>query len=115
MSKKGLLLVFSVLGVLILSNIYSGYVNVFTEGIGKSYLYQTEFAEFQFTEVPSKGRDIQMMEAQFSRFKENNPHHAHLELYRTFKMNPLKFWIWFSYCTDDRYDFKFKKKFTSSW
>lgn len=97
-------------GILILSNIYSGYINVFTEGLFKSYLYQTEKAEFQFWTMPSKGRDIQMMERQFSSFKEKNPKYLNLQLYRTFTRNPLKFWNWLDYLTNDRYDFKFRKE-----
>jgi len=106
--RRILLTVFSV--ILILSNSYSGYINVFTEGLTKSYLFQTEKAEFEFWTMPSKGRDIEMMEKQFSSFKENNPAYSNLNLNRTFRRNPLKFWNWYNYLTNEQYDYEFQKE-----
>jgi hypothetical protein len=47
--------------------------------------------EFEFWTMPSKGRDIEMMEKQFLSFKENNPAYSNLILNRTFRRNLLKF------------------------
>lgn len=110
MSKNQLILFISILGFLILTNGFSGYINVLTEGIGTPYLYQTPNAEFQFTSIPSKGRGIDMMEGQFSSFKKENPHYSDLTLYRTFKRNPLKFWNWFNYLTNEKYDYPYLKE-----
>lgn len=110
MKKRRIIILTSFSAILILSNIYSGYINVFTEGLFKSYLFQTEKAEFEFWTMPSKGRDIEMMELQFNDFKELNPEYADLEIYRTFSRNPLKFWNWYDYLTNDRYDYKFQKE-----
>jgi hypothetical protein len=80
------------------------------EGLGQSYLFQTKNAEFEFLMMPSKGRDIKMMELQFKDFKEQSPRYSDLSLYRTFKRNPLKFWNWFDYLRNDRYDYEFQEE-----
>jgi hypothetical protein len=114
MTKKRIIILTIFSTILILSNIYSGYINVFTEGLFKSYLFQTEKAEFEFWTMPSKGRDIEMMELQFEDFKEQNPEHSDLELHRTFSRNPLKFWNWFDYLTNDRYQYKYQNKISQA-
>ena len=114
MTKKRLTILTIFSAILILSNIYSGYINVFTEGLFKSYLFQTEKAEFEFWTMPTKGRDIEMMELQFEDFKEKNPEHSDLELHRTFSRNPLKFWNWFDYLTNDRYQYKYQNKISQA-
>ncbi|WP_297336602.1 hypothetical protein [Algoriphagus sp.] len=110
MSKNQLILFISILGFLILTNIFSGYINALTEGIGTHDLYQTPNAEFQFTSIPSKGRGINMMKEQFSNFKKENPHYSDLTLYRTCKRNPLKFWNWHNYLTHKKYEFPYLKE-----
>jgi hypothetical protein len=110
MNKKiiKVLIIFS--AITVLSNYYSAYINVFTEGLFKTYLFQTEKAEFEFRTMPSKGRDIEMMELHFKNFKKQNSFNSNLELHRTFKRNPLKFWNWFDYLTNKRYDYNYQKK-----
>ncbi|WP_250433173.1 hypothetical protein [Hanstruepera flava] len=103
-----------ILAVLLLSNSFSGYINLFTEGLFKNYHYQTENAEFEFTTIPSKGRDIEMMKRNFTYFKEQHPEYNDLKLYRTFERNPLKFWNWYSYISDDIYQFQYKIKTESN-
>jgi hypothetical protein len=114
MTKRQIAILTIFSAIIILSNIFSGYINVFTEGLFKSYLFQTEKAEFEFWTMPSKGRDTEMMELQFKNFKEQNPEYSDLEIYRTFGRNPLKFWNWFDYLTNDRYDYKYQKKISQS-
>ena len=110
MTKKPFFLIFSIIGILLLSNIFSGHINAWSDGIGTSYLYQTQNAEFQFTTMPSKGRTIEMMEGQFSSFKDENPHYSDLVLYRTFKRDPLKFWNWYGYLANEKYDYPYLKQ-----
>lgn len=110
MTKKRLIILTIFSAIVILSNIYSGYINVFTEGLFKSYLFQTGNAEFEFGTMPSKGRNIKMMERQFSSFKEKNPEYSDLQLFRAFKRNPLKFWNWYSYLTNEQYSYDYQKK-----
>jgi len=110
MKKKRIRILILVITILTLSNLFSGYINILTEGLFKTYLYQTSNAEFEFTTMPSKGRDIGMMERQFSDFKETHPEYSNLKLFRTFKRNPLKFWNWYSHLTDKMYNYEYHKK-----
>lgn len=110
MSKKSINLLTIVSVIVILSNIFSVYINAFTEGIMKSYLFQTEKAEFEFWTMPSKGRDIEMMEGFFTSFKDAHPEYSDLKLYRTFKRNPLKFWNWYVYLTNERYAYEYQEE-----
>ena len=110
MSKKSINLLILISAMVILSNIFSVYVNAFTDGMMKSYLFQTEKAEFEFWTMPSKGRDIEMMEGHFASFKDAHQEHSNLKLYRTFKRNPLKFWNWYTYLTNERYDYEYQEE-----
>ena len=113
MKTKNLKILITIIGLLIIGNLLSGYINLFTEGF-KNYHYQTKDAEFDFTLIPSKGRDIEMMKRNFTYFKEQHPEYNYLKLYRTFKRNPLKFWNWYSYISDDIYQFEYKIKTESN-
>jgi len=110
MTKRRIITLTISLVIIVTSNIYSGYINVFTEGLFKSYLYQTGNAEFEFWAVPSKGRDEKMMQLKFNDFKNQNIEFSNLRIYRTFKRNPLKFWNWYDYLTNERYNYPFKEK-----
>jgi len=61
--------------------------------------------------MPSKGRDLKMMEIQFDTFKSENPETKDLKLYRTFRRNPLEFWNWYDYLTNNNYSYEFKSSF----
>jgi len=113
MNRKQLKISIILISFLAISNIFSGYINIFTEGLFRTYLYQTENAEFEFTTMPAKRRDTGMMERQFSNFKENNPKYEDLKLFRTFERNPLKFWNWYLYLTDEIYHYEYHKKMDS--
>ena len=113
MKKKGIIISIVIIAALLLSNFLSGYINIITEGLFRTYLYQTENAEFEFTTMPAKGRDIGMMERQFSDFKEAHPEYEQLELYRAFKRNPLKFWNWYSYLTHEMYQYEYHEEVES--
>jgi hypothetical protein len=108
MSKRKLFGLIAILLILGISNIYSGYINIFTEGIGKRYHFQTESGDFEFTAIPSKGRDTKMMMRQYeNHIKEKGTETE--EIYRTFRGNPLKFWNWYTYSTNELYQFDYKK------
>ncbi len=110
MKRKQIRISILFIALLILSNAFSGYINVFSDGLFNTYLYQTENAEFEFTAIPSKGRDIGMMERQFSNFKKNSPEYKGLKLFRTFKREPLKFWNWYLYLTNGMYQYEYHEK-----
>src|SRR6187551_2168991 len=114
MKKRSIVVFISVVLLITISNIISPFINAFTEGIFPSYTFQTESEEFEFWAIPSKGRDIKMMERQFSSFKENNTEYSKLTIYRTFKRNPLKFWNWFNYLSNELYDYPYKEYKESS-
>ncbi|MCE2612329.1 hypothetical protein LVD13_05035 [Flavobacteriaceae bacterium D16] len=114
MKRKQIKILVIIIGIIALSNFLSGYINVFTEGLFMTYHYQTENAEFEFTTMPAKGRDIGMMERQFSHFKNTNPEFKELELHRTFKRNPIKFWNWYSYITNEMYDYEYHTEVESN-
>ncbi len=113
MKRKQIKILLVIIGILVLSNFLSGYINIFTEGLFRNYLYQTENAEFEFTTMPAKGRDIEMMERQFSDFKNSNPEFEELELHRTFKRNPSKFWNWYTYLTSPVYHYGYQNELIS--
>jgi hypothetical protein len=107
MKRRGVITV--VVLTIVISNLFSGYINIFTEGLFKWYTFQTENGEFAFSAMPSKGRDTEVMERQFSSFKENNPKYSGLIIYRTFRRNPLKFWNWYDYISNPLYRYPFKE------
>ena len=113
MKKKRLKTPIILFAILLLSNIFSGYINFFSEGLFETYLYQTENAEFEFTTMPAKGRCIEMMKRQFSHFKETHPEYQDLKLFRTFKRNPLKFWNYYSYLTSEMFQYDYQIKVES--
>ena len=97
-------------GIILISNFMSSYINLFTEGIITTDLYQSEKAEFEFMTVPAKGRDISMMESHFTNFKESSPEYKDLKLYRTFKKKPFEFWNWYAYLTDPKYQYEYQNE-----
>ncbi|WP_048330885.1 hypothetical protein [Bizionia psychrotolerans] len=114
MKRKKLKISLIIIGTVILSNFLSVYINILTDGLFRTYLYQTENTEFVFTAMPAKGRDIGMMERQFSSFKEKNPEYKELEIHRTFKRNPLKFWNWYSYLSHGMYNYNYQNEVESN-
>jgi hypothetical protein len=106
------LLILAVL-LIVFSNLFSPYINVFAVGLFPTFHYQTENAEFEFTAMPSKGRDIEMMERHFQTFKNSIPNGEQQQLFRTFKRNPFMFWNWYSYMTSDIYDYDYQRASSS--
>lgn len=95
-------------GTILLGNLLSGFINLFTKGIIATYHYQSENAEFNFTMIPAKGRSIDMMKGHFTSFKESNPEYKELKLYRTFNKNLFEFWNWYAFLTDPKYQYEYQ-------
>ncbi len=77
--------------------------------IGKPFIFETTSKEFTYRLVPSKGNgEAQMLES-FNSFKENNPEHKKLILYRTFDIEIIKFWKWREYLSNDLYRYPLKR------
>lgn len=73
----------------------------------KWYYYSSADGKFTFGEFPAKGRDLKMMERQWAQYKmEQQP--ADTNLYRSYAINPLKFWLWKDYLFHDRYKYPYK-------
>jgi len=62
--------------------------------IAVRYTYSTANNEYIDTVFPGKGGTINAMEAGFENFKKSNPEHKDLILYRRFRIEPWKFWLW---------------------
>ncbi|UZD22768.1 hypothetical protein PBT90_04965 [Algoriphagus halophytocola] len=103
--KKALIIA---VALILVSNILSGFINLFTKGIIATYHYQSENAEFKFTVIPAKGRGVDMMEGHFTSFKASNPDYKDLKLYRTFNKNLIEFWNWYAFLTDAKYQYEYR-------
>ncbi len=90
--KKRFFLIIFLIGVIAASNYYSTYINIFTDGLFKTYYYESESGNFQFTAMPSKGRGIDTMKRQYQKFLQENDDLKEEKIYRTFKINVFKFW-----------------------
>lgn len=103
--KLGLLIVF----ILIISN--TTIIKIFFyEGMLNSYNFRTKNNEFTFILISEKGRDLNMMNSQFELFKVENSQTLDTVLYRTFEKKPLKFWNWYAYYSEAKYQYPFLKE-----
>ncbi|WP_124559047.1 hypothetical protein [Pedobacter sp. KBW01] len=59
-----------------------------------NYHYQNADKSFSYTEFPGKGLDFETGMIRWNRFLKAHPNTPHSTLYRTFSINPLKFWEW---------------------
>lgn len=99
---------FAILIMVGISNYFSAYINVYTEGIGKQYHFESESGDFECNVIPSKSRDVDLMIRQY----ENHLQQAGTQketLYRTFKPNPLKIWNWYRYLNNPLYQYEYKR------
>jgi len=76
--------------------------------IGKPYHFQTQTGNFEFTAVPSKGRDVEMMERRILQYEAEN--NIQITVYRTFKKNYLKFWRWGEYRSSPLYRYEYIRR-----
>ncbi|PXY00783.1 hypothetical protein DF185_12825 [Marinifilum breve] len=94
---------------IVLANLLSGIINLFTEGIGKGYTYETYDGKYKFTYVPSKGGKFERVKTYFEFLQEDDPHYKGTELFRTFERKPLQFWNWYSYMFSEAYSFQYRE------
>ncbi|MHA7056061.1 hypothetical protein ACWGOQ_0002505 [Aquimarina sp. M1] len=109
MNRKIVKRIVLILSIIMVSNYCSSFINVLTEGLFKTYYYESESGRFQFTAMPSKGRDTNVMKRQYDKFIEKNNIKKE-KIYRTFKMDFFKFWNWYNYLTSDPYKFPYRKR-----
>ncbi|MEM1320173.1 MAG: hypothetical protein AAGG75_07950 [Bacteroidota bacterium] len=108
MKKRKIIWLAVLLSFLGISNYCGPLINFLIEGVGQQYHFQSESGDFHFVLYPIKGRDLGMMKRQYESYVKNEGKERE-EIYRTFRMNPLKFWNWYQYATDDLYRYKYKK------
>jgi hypothetical protein len=70
------------------------------------YPYQTADGVYQNDEVPEKGRDIRMIQLQFDEYREKQGT-PDLVLYRRTKRDWYRFWMWYDYLTNPRWDYPY--------
>jgi len=63
----------------------------------KNYHYTNADNSFRYTEFPGKGLDFEAGVTRWERFKDHTPDNPNRTLYRTFRINPLKFWEWWQF------------------
>ena len=68
------------------------------------YKFESSDRGFKDSEVPEKGKTLAMVEATFAKYKLNSSE-PDIELRRTFRRHPLKFWEWYDYLTHDRWSY----------
>jgi hypothetical protein len=72
--------------------------------------FSTEDKKFQYRVIPQKGRDVELMELNFSDFKEKNKISSDsLRLFRTTKKEWNRVGDWYSYLTDDYWQYPYMK------
>jgi len=67
-----------------------------------NYHYQNADDSFTYTEYPEKGLDFEEGITRWERFKREQPDNPNRILYRTFRINPLKFWEWWQFISRSR-------------
>jgi hypothetical protein len=70
--------------------------------------YTTVHAKFTADEFSEKGRDFERVERMFAEFVKSNPQTSDTVLYRTFSINPLRFWHWHEYVFNSGYRLPYK-------
>lgn len=105
MKKRNKTILIIILGIIIISNLPPIYYF-----IGEEYHYQNADGSFSFTERAGTIQNFQMAQLKFKSFVEKNPKSPHI-LYRTFSLNPSKFWEWGNAILNfDRFKLKFYTK-----
>lgn len=108
MNKKRKTFLITLITIIVLSNIFSFYINLFFyKGIFESYNYSTIGRKFTYREIPAKGRTLESMERRFENYLSEHTRSDDRILYRTFKRNPVVFWDWWSYLTHPRYKYPY--------
>lgn len=94
--------------VILVSNIFSAYVRALFEEPYLIYAFETRNAEFRFILNEEQGMDQERMQREFQKFLQLHPRTGDRELFRTFEIEPWKFWNWYFYLESDLYAYPFK-------
>ena len=98
--KKSLI----VISLIILhGNLWSIFYKVFTSDIFPVYRFTTEDCGFSYRLYPWKGGKISDMIEGYHLYLDEHNLDLKTPLYRTFKRNPFKFWMWREYYSKDVY------------
>ena len=88
---------FSVIGILLLTNLPPLHWMI---TFGHEYTYITRYGD-RFNEMQNFAPTFKDVNSNFNRYLKANP--SDKTLYRTFKINPLKFWLWSDFLFHPRY------------
>ena len=108
MSNRSKKLLIILVGILVASNIYSYCSSSIV--IGKYYYFASKSENFKYDVIPSKGRDINTMERNYSSFLEKQKLERE-ELYQLVPVKVLKFWNWHELIWPRRSYDNYKKKY----
>lgn len=114
MKQSFLKLFFLILSIILISNL-SFINNIIEPSIGKSYHFQSADGAFEYVVIPSKGRDIALMERMKKEYEQQHEHS--IVLYRTFQKQAYKFWCWGEYWWSPLWEYEYleKRKFDSTY
>ena len=104
---------FVLVALVVVSNIFSAYIRALWEGPSLIYAFETQNAEFRFVVDPDQGMGHERMQEEFGKFLRLHPGTGETELYRTFEMEPWKFWNWYHYLSSELYTYPYKEYSTS--
>lgn len=92
--------------------IVSGLINCAIEGIDPLYgpIYHFQSGKNGFDTDTMSFNEIYTRERVFAEYKKQHP--SDTILYRTFAINPLKFYLWLDYVRRPEYQYPYKKKGT---
>ena len=106
MTRKKRYLTITVLGILIASNLF----NAVVPRIGEWYHFESESENFTFGAVPSKGRDVEMMERRYEYFLHSKGLERE-EIYQIVHIELHKFWKWHEIVIPRRCFENYRKKY----
>lgn len=75
------------------------------------FRYSNNSGSFTMAESPLKNRDYKMAQRIFASLKEDptiNLSSSDTTLYRVFRINPFRFWLWRDFFIDPRYKLPYK-------
>jgi hypothetical protein len=91
-----------------ISKLYYSFLNVTIREAFRQFYFESKRGVFEFMVMPVQGRDTKLMMRSYEHYLEKEGKQRE-EIYRTFKIHPLKFWKWHVYATNDLYKFKYKR------
>lgn len=111
MKKKVKILLIILMPIIVISNI-PPFSYVFTMILDERYSrYSNNSGSFTMAEFPFKNRDYKLAQRIFASMKEDssiNLSTSDTTLYRVFKINPLRFWLWRDFFISPRYKLPYK-------